>query len=245
MLNLMVHAGGRVASRDEVSAVVTPPSTKTHFPIPHSSFIDLVEKTVENTGLRVTDEAFALSHKGNRLFGLLRVEGGGEERSDYTTVIGLRSAHDKSFPASTAVGNSVFVCDNLAFIGEQVIRRKHTKNIMNDLPGLLAGSFGRLGEMRVEQARRVDTYKEAELSDRQVNDLLISSMDAQVISSSMIRKVLREYREPRHREFREGGFTAWRMFNAYTEILKESNLFERPKRTQALYGLMDMTVGLN
>ena len=31
--------------------------------------------------------------------------------------------------------------------------------------------------------------------------------------------VLREWREPRHPEFREGR-TAWRLFNAFTEALK-------------------------
>ena len=244
MLNLCVHAGGEVVTRDQLEKVQTPAPTETHFPIPHDRFVDTVENVISRAGLQVTDEAFALSHKGMRLFGILQI-GGGAQNPDYSTIIGLRGAHDKSMSRSLAFGNQVFVCDNLAFVGEQVISRKHTRYAEEDLPNLITAAVGRLGEMRDLQDRRISTYKESELSESQVNDTLIASLDAKVISSSAIRKVLEEYREPRHPEFAKDGHTAWRLFNAYTEVLKDSNLFERPKRTEALYGLMDLTVGLN
>jgi hypothetical protein len=37
-------------------------------------------------------------------------------------LVGLR----KTFPIGIAFGSRVFVCDNLALIGDHVIRRKHT-----------------------------------------------------------------------------------------------------------------------
>jgi hypothetical protein len=55
--------------------------------------------------------------------------------------------------------------------------------------------------------------------------------------------VLREWRAPRHNEFRAGGRTAWRLFNAFTEGLK-GNLDALPRRTQALHGLLDGACGL-
>jgi hypothetical protein len=244
VLNLMVHAGGWEATRDEVVAVPTPAPSKRHYPVPHGDLIDLIQKTVERTGLQVVDEAFALSHEGNRMFGLLGLKGP-DDRPDYQQTLGFRSAHDQSMKISTAAGSRIFVCDNMAFTGEDVVHRMHTRHAMDDLPGLLTASIGRLGDLRADQNRRFDAYKEYELTDTQVNDTLIHSLDAGVISSSKIRQVLDEYREPRHPEFREGGMTAWRLFNAYTEILKGANLFEVPKRTQALHGLMDMVVGVN
>ncbi len=36
----------------------------------------------------------------------------------------------------------------------------------------------------------------------------------------------------------------WSLFNAFTESLKEGNLAELPKRTEALHGLLDTHVGL-
>ena len=37
----------------------------------------------------------------------------------------------------------------------------------------------------------------------------------------------------------------WSLFNAFTETLKDGNLAELPKRTEALHGLLDVVVGLN
>jgi hypothetical protein len=45
--------------------------------------------------------------------------------------------HDKSFPIGIAFGSRVFVCDNLAFVGDRVIRRKHTSKAKRELPGLV------------------------------------------------------------------------------------------------------------
>ncbi|MFO1437570.1 MAG: hypothetical protein U1F81_04555 [Verrucomicrobiaceae bacterium] len=37
----------------------------------------------------------------------------------------------------------------------------------------------------------------------------------------------------------------WSLFNAFTESLKDGNLAELPKRTEALHGLLDTHVGLS
>jgi hypothetical protein len=63
-----------------------------------------------------------------------------------------------------------------------------------------------------------------------------------VCANSYIPDVLREWREPKHKEFEER--TVWSLFNSFTEALKQSNLAELPKRTQALHGLLDAYVGL-
>ena len=58
---------------------------------------------------------------------------------DYNTVIGLRNSHDKVISAGVACGSGVFVCDNLCFSGEVKLARKHTANILTDLPHLVRG----------------------------------------------------------------------------------------------------------
>jgi hypothetical protein len=50
-------------------------------------------------------------------------------------------------------------------------------------------------------------------------------------------------REPRHREFQERD--VWSLFNSFTSAMKEGNLADLPKRTEALHGLLDVAVGLN
>lgn len=154
-------------------------------------------------------------------------------------VIGVRNSHDKSFPAGLVVGASVFVCDNLSFSGEIKLARKHTSNINRDLPQLISRAMGQLTDQRGKQDQRFAAYKGTEFSDAQAHDLIVRAVDAQVVPVTYLPGVLKEWREPRHVEFRANGKTAWRLFNSFSECLK-GNLDYLPKRTQALHGLMDI-----
>ena len=80
------------------------------------------------------------------------------------------------------------------------------------------------------------------LVDSAAHDLLVQALDARVLPVTRLPDVLREWRQPRHAEFRAYK-TAWRLFNAFTEALK-GNLDALPRRTQALHGLLDAACGL-
>ena len=66
-------------------------------------------------------------------------------------------------------GSRVFVCDNLAFNGEHVIRRKHTVNARRELPGLVAEVVEPLREQRIEQAQTFDMYRATALRAKHVD----------------------------------------------------------------------------
>jgi hypothetical protein len=71
--------------------------------------------------------------------------------------------------------------------------------------------------------------------------LIIRAVDARALPVTKIPDVLKEWREPSHPEFRDR--TAWRFFNAMTEVLK-GHLDMLLRRTQALHGLLDAECGL-
>jgi hypothetical protein len=240
-INLCLHCGSRSVPRDQVSTVITPPRTSSWVPIPHARLLDGVQSSLQRAGLSVVSEAHGLSRDGNRYFGLLQVANG-HANEDFGLVVGLRNSHDKSFPAGLVVGASVFVCDNLSFSGEIRLARKHTVHVERDLPQLIDRAVGRLGDLRRSQEQRFSAYKDHELSDSAAHDLLIQALDARVLPITRIPDALREWREPRHTEFRASK-TAWRFFNAFTEVMK-GNLDALPRRTQALHGLLDATCGL-
>ncbi len=244
-LPLCTMCGSHQVYRADVDKVETPHPTETWHPIPHATLIDSVQEAMTEAGLKVVQEAHALGNETLRYFGLMQVQAKGATDSDeYGLVLGLRNAHDKRFPAAIALGSGVFVCDNLQFSGEAKIGRKHTRHIMRDLPGVVRKAIGKLGDLRQSQDNRIEAYKRTELTHSQVNDLLIQALDARVIASSKISKVLAEWREPRHPEFSKDGLTAWRLHNAFTEILKATSIFALPAATQKLNGILDGVAGL-
>lgn len=242
ILNLKVSGGSHeTATRESLAKISTPPSTRSHFPIPHHRLLEQVEKTLLKSGLRIVTEEHVTAKQGARYFGLMQVTGAQEDK-DYSLVVGLRNAHDKSIVGGLAVGAGVHACDNLSFSGEVVIARKHTRFMDRDLPTLIESAMGRLGGLRKAQEDRISAYQRFDLSDAHAHDLAIQALDARIVPVTKLPAVLQEWREPRHSEFKPRN--AWSFFNAFTEVLKGSSLFERPVATQALHGLLDTAAGV-
>jgi hypothetical protein len=164
------------------------------------------------------------------------------QHTDYSWVLSLRNSHDKRLPAGLVLGSQVFACDNLSFHGEIAISRKHTTGILRDLPGLVGHAVSQLSNNWHGQDRRIQRFKETELCSTAMHDLTIQLLDAQVLCGSMVPKLLKKYRHPRHPEFRDRNL--WSYHNAVTETLK-GNLGMLPGRTQRLNLLCEALAGRN
>lgn len=261
-LNLMLHCGANHVERQEVLDTPTPAPTKTWHPIPHSRLINLMTERLPSYGMEVVQEAHGMFKGGDRYFGMFQVapkrepvkswggalaRAGGDGASltddrDFGLVFGLRNSHDKTFPAGLCLGSGVFVCDNLSFSAEIVIGRRHTRFINRDLPQLVSTAFGKLMQARIDQTKRLDTYKQTELTDTQAHDLIVQGLRAEAINTTRLPKVVEQWHTPAHPEFKEK--TAWRLFNAFTEVYKDTSLVELPKRSTRLHGLLDSACGL-
>jgi len=234
--NLTLHCGGATVEREELDTVHTPnPSGRWH-PVAHSLLIDQVRRGLEDAGMQVLTEAHALNRGGAHYFGLMQVAVDGRENGEWGTVVGLRNSHDKRFPAGLAMGAAPFVCDNLAFNGQVVLARKHTTNIMRDLPGVTARAMGKLRDFSGEAERRAASYKDREMGNREAHDLIIRALDARAITTTMVPRVLEQWRAPNHPEF--GDRNLWSLYNAFTETLK-GGLLQLPRRSECLHGVLD------
>lgn len=239
-MGIILHRGSRNVSLDEVMCAQTPDATETWKPIPHGEVVALVKSNLAGLGQEIASEEYGMQRDGQRFFGVLKLKPT-EGQKDYTMAVGVRNSHDKSFPAGALIGSDVFVCDNLAFSGEIKFSRKHTRFIERDLPSLVQVAIARLIEARGRQDERIALYKTTELSTLDAHDLFVRALDARVVPVTALPDVIKEYRNPRHPEFKDR--TVWSFFNAFTELLK-GNLHELPRRTQALHGLADQYAGL-
>jgi hypothetical protein len=185
-------------------------------PIEHHRLVDLVRGTLSMFGHEIVEEHHAIDHNGMRYFGLMSL------RSTYTgyrDTLGLRNSHDKSTPIGIAFGSQVFVCSNLAFIGDHVIRRRHTTNAERELPGLLIEIIEPLALQREQQAKTISRYRQTLLTDEQADHAILR----------MYRKGIIEFKETR---------SAWRLFNSATYALA-GRVAERPDITKTLHQVIN------
>jgi hypothetical protein len=134
------------------------------------------------------------------------------------------------------MGARVFVCDNLSFLGDHVIRRKHTPNLKRELPGLVMEVVEPLMETRKAQEIIFDRYKRTELNPVLADSAIMEMYRQDVINVQRIADVHREWNEPSFEGME--GLSAWRLFNAATNAL-EGKISENPTKSQKLHEIVD------
>lgn len=233
---MMIHCGGEEVGRDLLARVLTPAATPTWYPIPHDALLREVEASLARNQLEIVAEQHALAREGDRYFGLLQIAGI-QDAGDCAWVLGLRNSHDRSFPAGFVVGSRVFICDNLAFSGEIVIARRHTRFIVRDLPRLVLDGVSQLTQRWHSQEVRYDRYRQTPVADPDAHDLVIRALDAQAITTIQVPEILRQWRKPRFPQFADR--TAWSLFNAFTAVVGAGSVWTVAKRSQLLHGVFD------
>lgn len=220
---------------EQLKKVKTPDSTDSFTPIPHSQLVELTRQAISLAGLEVKTEEHALARDGLRYFGGFAVTGKDVESNDRQAVIGLRNSGDKSFAAAICLGTSILVCENLCFSSQINLARRHTVNILNDLPRVLADAVSRLTQHWSDMNTRFDAYKQTECKD--VERIAVSMADCKAIPARDIYNVITEFRNPRHAEFKGGSL--WSLYNSVTENLKSGDLSKLPFRTAMVQSILD------
>jgi Domain of unknown function (DUF932) len=233
-MTLMLHVNAKAVDYDVLRSLETPAATPTHVPIPHFRVVDLVKSAVGMYGHHIMAEHHGITEDGARYFGLLSLR---SPHTGYEDTVGLRNSHDKSFPIGVAFGSRVFVCDNLAFIADHVVKRKHTANLKRDLPGLVTEVIEPLALRREEQAKTFDRYRQTLLTDQQADHCILQMYRVGIINVQRIPDVLKEWAEPSFEEFKQKR-SAWRLFNAATFALN-GRVVENGNVTPKLHKVID------
>jgi hypothetical protein len=231
-MTLMLHSGAMEVGYDDLRVVVTPPRTNSHVPVAHHEIVELMRYSLGFYGHEIVEEHHAVTEDGARYFGLLSLL---SPDGEYTDTLGLRNSHDKRFPIGIAFGSRVFVCDNLAFQADHVIKRKHTANAKRELPGLIAEVVEPLFAERQEQAERFNRYRETVLTDAMADHAILSLYRSGVINIHRVPDVMEQWETPAHDW---GDKTPWRLFNAATCSLT-GKVVENPSVTTALHRVID------
>lgn len=229
---LMLHAGAEAIDYDGLRSIVTPERTETHVPLPHHELVNMVEYALGYHGHEVTARQFGVTPDGARFFGVLALK---SDYGDYTDMIGLANSHDKTVALSVCFGSQVFVCDNMAFSAETVVKRKHTANSRRMLPATIEEIINPLKQKRIGQNMMFDRYKGREMSDDEAYATTVRMFLNGIINTTRIPEVLEQWENP---SCDWGPKTAYRLFNGATWSLKPK-VADKPALTQDLHALID------
>jgi len=202
----------------ELQNISTPESTGVWHPVPHHTMVQSVLDQLEESNFELaSDPEIGLSHQGARCFFLFNLK---STHSDFCLSIGGRNAHDKKFAMALFGGASIFICSNLQAFGQYGMKTKHTTNVLDRLPNLISKGLKEIEIDGKVNDERIEYFKDFEIKDdSRIHDYLIKSMDQKIITTSLIPKVLEDWRKPRHEEFEPR--TMWSFNNCFTEVFKE------------------------
>ena len=227
-MSLILHCGANNVPRHELYAQPAPEKRgPRHQPMHHADFIEQPDKAAGPTAAyAIQEEAFGLSHNGNRLFGLYQVEHENlpavlDGTGGFT--VGFRGSHDMSFPRGICGGTRVFVCDNLGFSGELLVKSKQTLNLEHRLPVLMEHWVRELAERFGYMGKMVDAYRSTKITDETAAHAIIEMARRNIVNWGELGKVTEEWYSPAHEEHAEGGKNVYRLWNAATENLKPRN----------------------
>lgn len=248
-LILHVDKNRTTITPDALSGLVGRPETETHKPIGHSVVRDMLADQIGSLGLEITNEQIGVTTLSkvdtpdgeievyDKAFGTMDLMGADyciDAGASVGLSVGWRNSLNKQLPVTVTVGSRVFVCDNLCLSGELYLKRRHTKNVMDDLPWMIARAFGQIAEMASRQFMVYDRLRDVKISDDVAAAIVVEACRASG-SAFLARKNVVPILETYQHELatdaeREAGIeynrdqhgygTAWSLWNAGTAFAK-------------------------
>jgi len=225
--------------RQELKDIVTPSATETHRPVHHLDALEMSQDKFEACGYSIEKETITLAQDGMIMAvkWLLGIEGLEIVPSHQPQAILLHS-NNKTLAMRIGFGLNCRVCTNGMFYSEKVLRRKHTKNIYRDLPGMIYDMVASAGDWYGNFMGFLGELKEFNPQREYVHDFLVRSMEAGVIASSHIKKVLDIFKEPTFEEY--GQENLYTLHSSYTEVMRDSvSDIDLPRKTIRLNEMME------
>lgn len=213
---LIAHCGAVPVSRDALRLLPAPLATKTFKPIAHSDLVEALHEELSARGLVVAREQYAVQHEGHRLFGALDLVAR-YDTAPTTRALGLRTANDKSLSLQIAIGQRVFVCDNMAFSGDLIaLKRKHTSGL--DLGLELQQGLDRY-ERGVEVLEAsIDHLQALVMTETEEKTWIYDVFARKIVPITQFPHVVATYQKtmiPRY------GHTMWALHNAVTQQIRD------------------------
>jgi hypothetical protein len=214
--------------------VLIPEKTKSYTPVPNGEFIDAVLEEADKRDFSLHHEEWKLVRKGMIMHGFLTFDG---EDPDMGMQVGLLNSYNKEYPATIAIGSTVFICSNGMISADYSLRRRHTTNVWDDLNKLITTALNGLVEEHYKTINVKSTLSQIEFPKRKQAELFGRMLvETDIFSPSMINVVRNEIIDSTFESFKED--TAWSFYNHGTYALRKAHIVETDRRHIQFHELM-------
>lgn len=222
-MTFMNHCGAGKVSLQRLELLTPPEQTETYVPVGH----DWLALQVKEIGCEYLGDCiesqYSVNNDGNQLFGVHKFMS--SLSKDMCITLGFRNSYDKTMSVGLVGGANVFVCDNMAFYGQEKRLRKHTKNVFLDVEKYIKEICAYVSGGGWEKFLAFkDTMADIELTDDEAFKFLGLCRGNDALRATQFNRALGEWKKPAHEEWLPR--TAWSLYNACTEALKSSNPLE-------------------
>lgn len=188
-----------------------------HKPVPHHVLIDTIHKEMELRDMTIVRDQYALSYKGDVIFGVMDLKSPGIDRG---TSFGFRSSVNQLLAIKAVAGTRVFVCDNLALSGDTIaFQRKSTTGL--DLPQVVAAGFDRFVEQSQILNLQIEVLSLTGISDIEAKTKIFDVFNAGILPVRLFHDVNRFYFAPTEATPDTQPRTLWGLHNAMTRAAKD------------------------
>ncbi len=191
---LIAHSGAVKVTRQELERIEPPAATRSWKPVRHVDLVTVIRTELEQRGLAIREEAYAIQRDGAILFGVLDLAWRGN--GEFAAALGLRTANDKTMAIQIAVGMRIFVCDNLIFSGDLIaLRRKHTGKL--DLRAEIARAIDRYQNGVLALEHGIERLRESRICDRTAKEMFFDVSAKAMLPVRFFRPAATLYFDPR------------------------------------------------
>jgi len=218
-MTLLLHQGGKQCSLQDLRDIPMPAETRSFKPVSHYDLAVNIAKVAGDllSEFTLKNSQYGVARNGGQLFGVHTFQ---NSNSELGLSIAFRNSMDKSLSVGMAFGASVFVCDNLALLGEIVKIRKHTTFVHHDLEEMILTGVYRARTSFISAVDDARLMQQIEISTDGAYRALGHLFGHKVLSPRQMPVALKEWNLPSHEEFEPR--TLWSLYNAVTEALKSS-----------------------
>jgi hypothetical protein len=229
-------------SSNAIDNIALPVQTPSYTPVPHRQLMHQVMSAFTSNGFDIDRPAHQIHKKKPRFVSTFSVSGGGlpnDKALDW--MVGVMNSYDSSRSVTLLFGARVFVCSNGMIVADHKLKTRHTLNVWDRIPDLIATSVDAFGETICKAQRRNDQLREIVVDDRR----MIDAFAMEVARRGLLPETKAvAYADEIHNPSFDYGVkenTLWNIHNAYTHTAKGMEAGDFARRVIQFDKLLDAT----